>query len=88
MSILPLTFPAGQWQLSKPFLHGVLSKLQRLRLFLCQNKKKVHFVESYKDLNALGRKGFVGQRVRSGFWWLFEGSDLQLHHWPGVGSSP
>lgn len=55
---------------------------------LCQNKKKVYLVESYKDLIALGRKYFVGQRVRSVFWWLLEGSELEVHQWAGVGTSP
>lgn len=57
--------------------HMVFSASSSLRLFLCQNKKIVYFVESYKDLISLGRK-FVGQRVRSVFWWLFEESDYSF----------
>lgn len=44
-------------------------------------------MESCKDLVALGRKEFIGQRGGSVFWRLFEGSDLYLQHWPEVDNS-
>lgn len=74
----------GSW--ANCFHTAFFSASPNLRSFLWWNKE-VYLVESCKDLVALEKKEFAGQRVSLVFCWLFEGSNLQPQRWPGVGDS-